>query len=911
VDVEAAQRRLAFLAEASTQLAQSLDYETTLQNLARLTVPELADLCVVDVVSSEGSIRRVAVAHVDPTKEQTVWEIARRWPLTPEGRACVPTVLRTGTAQLHAELETRSLGAVLRHPDHVAILRELRLGSAMIVPLVARGQVLGAISLASATAGRHYGPADLALAEDLARRAALAVDNARLFGDSQARLRETQTLLTVSRTLSSTLDPTEQVRRVAREIGRALSADTVGAYLADPAHEYLRPIAGYHVPKQLVETFLQFPFPIKGHLAVEEAWATRRALWSSDVAADPRVDRASCERFPHQSALFVPMVAKDEPVGGFFVVWWHERHHFTPEEIRLVEGISDQAGMSMDHARLYTEAEQRRREAEELARVARVLTETLDVTTVGDRIVASVLSLFGAQSSILRLRQSDGSLVAMAVGGPARDYYEPGHVIPAGWGVVGRAAAEGRPVFRDVQDETDFEVPEDMRRRIEGSRIRTILAVPLRVHDEVVGVLSVGNESIRTFSPSEVTVIQAFADQAALALENARLYQRAQAAFTELSRTQTQLVRAETLRALGELASGAAHHLNNLLAVILGRLQMARARREQSEVQRLLAVAEGATLDAAEVVRRMGSVSRAPAVPAIDPVDLNAVVQEVMELTRPRWHDEAVLRGVRIDASVELGSIPRVLGDAPSLREALMNLVMNAIDALSSDGRIVIKTWATDARVYCAVSDTGIGMPETVQRRALEPFFSTKGLRSTGLGLSVTYGIVQRSGGELTLDTAEGRGTTITFHLPAAPLGAEVSPRLPPAPVPSLQVLLIDDQVAVLAAVSEMLSELGATVLQARGGGAGLALLEKSTAVDVVLTDLGMPGMTGWAVARAVKARYPSLPVGLITGWGKDPQGTPDDRAAVDFILTKPLTVDTLSSALACVRRPNPTVTSP
>jgi GAF domain-containing protein len=350
--------------------------------------------------------------------------------------------------------------------------------SAMVVPLVVRDQNLGVISLVSTTSGRRYGVADLALAEDLARRAALAVDSARLFGESQARIRETETLLAVGQTLSSTLDPTEQMRRVARQIARGLNADMVGAFLADPAHELLHPIAGYHVPKELVDKFIQFPIPIKGHLVIEEAWTTGRAVWTSDVAADPRTDPESVRRFPHQSDLFVPMIAKGKPVGGFFVVWWHERRRFTPDEVRFVEGICDQAGMLVENARLYSEATRRQREAE--------------------------------------------------------------------------------------------------------------------------------------------------------------------AAYEELSRAQAQLVRAETLRALGELASGAAHHLNNLLTVILGRVQLAREVREADEIQRLLAAAERATFDAAEVVRRMGNVSRAHPASAVFPVQLNEVVQEVLELTRPRWGDDAV-----------------------------------------------------------------------------------------------------------------------------------------------------------------------------------------------------------------------------------------------------------------------------
>ncbi|HEY3066435.1 MAG TPA: ATP-binding protein [Methylomirabilota bacterium] len=179
------------------------------------------------------------------------------------------------------------------------------------------------------------------------------------------RLRETETLLAVSRALSATLDPTETMRRVAREIAHAIGADMVGAYLADAAQEHLAPVAGYHVPPEMIETFRRIPIPIKNHRAIEEAWAQRRAVWTNDMASDPRVDRASYERFPHQSDLFVPIRIKDRPVGGFFVIWWRERRSFTDDEVRLVQGISDLAGIFLDNAQLYRAAAEANRAKDE------------------------------------------------------------------------------------------------------------------------------------------------------------------------------------------------------------------------------------------------------------------------------------------------------------------------------------------------------------------------------------------------------------------------------------------------------------------------------------------------------------------------------------------------------------------
>src|SRR5262245_39834255 len=209
-------------------------------------------------------------------------------------------------------------------------------------------------------AGHH-----LAVLRDIADRRRAEAERVELRQREQLRLRETETLLAVSRALSSTLDPTETMRRVAREIALAFGADMVGAYLADAAREMLWPVAGYHVPHEMLESFRQIPIPIKNHPAIEEAWAHRSALWTDDMPRDPRVDPETFRNFPHQSDLFVPIRVKDRPVGGFFVIWWTARRSFTEWEIGLVQGISDLAGIFLDSAQLYRETAEANRAKEE------------------------------------------------------------------------------------------------------------------------------------------------------------------------------------------------------------------------------------------------------------------------------------------------------------------------------------------------------------------------------------------------------------------------------------------------------------------------------------------------------------------------------------------------------------------
>lgn len=232
----------------------------------------------------------------------------------------------------------------------------------------------------------------------------------------------------------------------------------------------------------------------------------------------------------------------------------------------------------------------------------------------------------------------------------------------------------------------------------------------------------------------------------------------------ELKAAQEQLVQGESLRMVGTLASGASHHLNNLMSIILGRIHLLLAKIQEPEIRRSITIVKQAALDGAEVVHRMqGFVQRQPVSEPVS-IDLNQLIEEMIEAVRPLWQNRST--GSVITTSLEPGRIPTIAGDPVSLREVLTNLLLNAIEAMPKGGEITVKTWSFGDSVYCSVADTGDGMPEDVRRRAFELFFTTKGSKSTGLGLSMAYGIVQRHGGEITIESEEGKGTAVTFRLP-------------------------------------------------------------------------------------------------------------------------------------------------
>src|SRR6266851_5382526 len=497
----------------------------------------------------------------------------------------------------------------------------------------------------------------------------------------------------------------------------------------------------------------------------------------------------------------------------------------------------------------------------------------------------------------------------------------PDDVVPAvevkvGEGVAGKVVEMGEPVLvDDIASDPRFNKANDPQYG-NGS----FICMPIRVGDRVIGVINMAkrrdgvvSDALRPppFSSTDLQFLNALMTYIGYAVDNSRLLEEAQSSASQLQNvvddlksTQGQLVRGETLRAMGQLSSGMAHHLNNLFAVILGRVELMMGKVQEAGVRRSLEIIQRTAQDGAEVVRRVQRFSRVQPVSDVA-VDLNQLVKEVVEVTRPRWHDEAQLRGSRVEVTVEAGIIAAAAGEPAPLREVLMNLLLNAADAITQGGRIAVKTWAKDDRVYCSVTDTGAGMPEEVRRRALEPFFTTKGPKATGLGLSVAYGTVQRYGGTLPLESVVGQGTTVEVSLPTASAAtavaktAAVSPKAPALP---LRILVIDDELQVRSTLAEMLEEQGHAVTQAPGGREGLSFLESNRElVDVVISDLGMPDMTGWDVAAAIQERWPGLPVGLITGWGET-EITREERSRVNFVINKPFDKAVLGETMSDIR---------
>ncbi len=422
--------------------------------------------------------------------------------------------------------------------------------------------------------------------------------------------------------------------------------------------------------------------------------------------------------------------------------------------------------------------------------------------------------------------------------------------------------------------------------------LRCGIRVPLISKGRAIGAFLLWSIQPNVFGSHQQRVLERLAAQIAPAVANAQLYERVERTIETLKSTQEQMIRSERLRAMGELASGVAHDFNNSLALILGRTQLLLDQVGFEPHLRSLKLIEKAARDSAQMVKRILDFSRIHSDIELRPVDVNQLVEDVLELTRHKWSDEANSKGQVIEVEVHRGDTVSAFGSYPELREALTNVMINAYEAISGDGRLSVVTGVSSDQVYIAVSDTGVGMSPELRQKVFDPFFTSK-TDGTGLGLSVAYGVVSGQGGTIDIDSEEGIGTTVRIALPISSERETAEEEEPAAPTATktVNVLVIEDEELLRETLRDILFLDGHSVTLSPNGEAGVSAFQEGE-FDVVFTDLGMPGMCGWDVVRAIKQHKSYVPVIMVTGWGVSIGEEQMARTGLDRVLPKPFDID-------------------
>ncbi len=692
-------------------------------------------------------------------------------------------------------------------------------------------------------------------------------------------------LARLSQIVSASLALDEVLQRVARVATDLVPDASARIWVAEGDRLILRAEAGTKgSPGAGRKTILAEGEGLTGAVA-----RARAPIAVDRVLDDPRtVNREWMRQQGFVSYVGLPLLVRDLLVGVLSV---HVRrlHRFSREELELLSLFGVHAGIAINNARLFEETQKQRQAAESLARVARSLTESLEVATVGERIVASVSTLLGTPYAVLPLIRPDGSLVAVASHGPAREHFAPGHVLGPGQGLAGRAVAERRVVWSpDVLADSAVGLDPIVSRLVRESAVVAFAVAPLVARGKTIGVLAIGDVVRRDFSAVELTLLETLADQAALALENARLYQEAREArddlasresfvrnvmeslaeglvvldregrvvacnramariwggaatsaqgrtyrelFADLERLAEPMERllageieafdlpaierrgagqdslvlhfkgtllrehgraagaallveditgpvglqraarqAEKMAALGALSAGTAHEINNPIGIITSRIELMLLEAESlglpPRVREDLQVLHRNAQRVARITQRLLAFAR-PSLDQPAPVDLNRVVRDALGLAETQLRK----RGIAVRTALDPALAP-ILGDANALQQVVLNLVANAREAMPDGGTLEISSGSDPARpdrVRLAVSDSGTGIAPEHLPRIFDPFFTTKD-HGTGLGLSVSYGIVRDHHGTLDVRSEPGRGATFLLTFPALKL---------------------------------------------------------------------------------------------------------------------------------------------
>ena len=458
--------------------------------------------------------------------------------------------------------------------------------------------------------------------------------------------------------------------------------------------------------------------------------------------------------------------------------------------------------------------------------------------------------------------------------------------------------------------------------RMRLASLLSMVAAPLQLEGSarapgaraLFGLLIVARSRTDDFTSSDCEFLRQLSEHVALAAHQAQLLGALQLAYDDLRRTQQSVMQQERFRALGEMATGAAHNINNAISPVMLYTESlletepglsSRAREYLETIRRSIA-------DVALMVARMREFHRPrEAQQALAPVSLNEVAREAADLTKVRWSDIPQQRGSVVRMRMELeDDLPLVLAVAGEVREAVINLIFNAVEAMPSGGTLTLRTRhfsGSDSdeapSLAIEVVDSGVGMDEDTRRRCLEPFFTTKGERGSGLGLAIVYGVVEHTGARIDIESAPGLGTTVRLAFPVPVMVDRMMTLEPVARPTQLRVLIVDDDPTLIKSLRDALESDGHSVATAGGGREGIemfrAALEGQQPFAAVITDLGMPYVDGRQVAAAVKEASGSTRVVMLTGWGQRLANRGEMPAHVDRLLSKPPRLRDLREALS------------
>lgn len=642
---------------------------------------------------------------------------------------------------------------------------------------------------------------------------------------------------------------------------------------------------------------------------------------NQDTQLNP-VTRTAFQSLHVQALVWIPLQVNGQWLGVVCIYKLHQPYRWLLDELRLLTDVADQLALALRQMNLYEAERQGRRELEALQEIIRSISGELSLTALCQNVAQKLIDVFTISAAAISMwnPSHDAMQTIASVGFSPR--YLPHLALNEN--VIQHWSARfppPQPVY--IEDIRFDAVMGGDAAFAEG--LTSLLAQPLMVNGIFAGWLHMYSRGgTREWSQNELHLVASIGQQIAQAIYAARRYesehllrtdaeqsyQELRDVLTELEQTRERLLQSEKLRALGELASGVAHDFNNLLASILGNTQLLLLDEAADDRREALHMIERAAKDGAVTVRRIQEFARSEETVYNDVVDLSEVVKVGLEFTRPSWRDRTQQRGITLDIVTQLKSV-YVLGSAAELREVFVNLLVNAVDALPNGGTITVATGIKNDWVYFSVADTGTGIAAENRARVFDPFFTAKPIgEGIGMGLAVALSIIQRHRGTLHLDNVKPHGARFIAVMPRHQPVVSTPIVVVEAKATAQTILVVDDEVSIRQMVARVLRHDNHTVVVVESGDEAITLL-KDQAFDVIISDLGMPGMNGWDLLAQARTLHPQIVTVLMTGWGFQFENDAGQSRGVDLVLPKPFEVQALRNAIADLSTPLYGRTSP
>ena len=757
----------------------------------------------------------------------------RKNSIIPLGKGITGYVAKTGKVEIVPD--------VSKYPGYLKGLDEVK--SEICAPLIHKGKIIGVIDIECDILDA-FDNSHKELLLSLANLAAIAIENARTYEESENRAAHLNAVRKLGSDLSKILHVNELAQKVVNELGKVIEADDCRFYMIDDKNEELIPLAHWaKIPDYKLDDIdvlkLKIGEGITGDIAktgIAEVIpdATKHPL---GVTIPGTVDE-------DESMLVVPMKFENE-VKGVISLSKLGLNQFTSGHLRLLTIFADQAAIALENARLYEEKMAQIEEIEQLSDFNEAIVEGLAEGIV--------------------IENSDGMLT---------------FVNPKMEEITGYSNEELIKMhYKDLIAPSYHKITEQQFKIISSGASSKFESAVIDKNGEEIPVFI----SARPVFSAEnlVNILVAITD------------------ISDLKKMEMQMVRNARLRALGEMSGGVAHDFNNVLGAIYGRVELLIMNEKNPQTLQGLNIIRKAAKDGAETVKRIQNFTRTRTDERFIPVDVNEIVDDAISITRSRWKEEPDAAGYIINVERKLSELPETAGNPGELREVLTNLIFNAVDAMPDGGRIVLSTRVINGNIVIEVEDDGAGIDEKVIDKIFDPFFSTKGVKGTGLGLSVSYGIISRHQGEIFVESKKGGGSSFKIVLPIIMVENtdQTQTDTHSQTGVKLKIVVIDDESVLRNLLADILTLDSHEVHTAANGKDGLEIIDEIDP-QVVFTDLGMPGMSGWEVIKTVNEKYPGKPIVMVTGWGDQIDKVKLKESDVYTVIAKPFEIYQLRETL-------------